>query len=149
MALPEFLTKSIGEWSCNESRLMMHDHADRLCESKLTITPAVMGKFVLLSYHWRLDGKDQEGALLLGAKKDAAIASWVDTFHTSSSIMPLRGEYDATKVSLQGFYAAPPGPDWKWRFDIAGENGQLRFTMANITPDGHEEPAVAALYQRV
>jgi hypothetical protein len=48
-----------------------------------------------------------------------------------------------------GSYAAPPGPDWGWRIEIAAEQCKaLRLVMFNIWPDGKEELAVEAAYVR-
>lgn len=148
MAIPDFLSKAAGTWHCKSSKLIMHDHPDRFCESTLKVEPAVLGRYAILSYSWKCDGKEQEGVLLLGVKKEDAVASFVDSFHTSGAIMPMRGEKTANAVSLQGSYAAPPGPDWKWRFAVSGEAGKIRFTMTNISPAGEEYPAVEAVYER-
>lgn len=148
MAIPEFLTKAVGHWATKDSKLMMHGQPERSSESKLTVATAVLGRFAVLSYSWKFDGQVQEGVLLLGGNKEEATASWVDSFHTGGGFMPLRGEQIPGRITLLGSYAAPPGPDWKWRFVISDEDSQIKFAMTNISPDGQEEPAVEAAYKR-
>jgi uncharacterized protein (TIGR03067 family) len=146
IAMPEFLTNAIGEWS-GKTKLLMPGERDRTSDSKLTIAKTAMGKFLTLSYTWSYDGNDQQGMLLLGAGKNGSVASWVDSWHNGNAIMAMRGE-SAGNVTLLGSYPAPPGPDWKWRFVISEDGGKLKFVMTNISPKGEEYPAVEAEYQR-
>ena len=49
-------------------------------------------------------------------------------------------------IALRGSYAAPPGPDWGWRIEIATE--PLRIKHTNIFPGGEEGPAAEGVYSR-
>ncbi len=51
-------------------------------------------------------------------------------------------------LSVQGTYAAPPGPDWGWRITLSlDEDNWLRLGMVNIFPDGKVVDAVDARYR--
>ena len=52
-------------------------------------------------------------------------------------------------VSIQGSYAAPPGPDWGWRILIEPRQADsFWMVMYNISPEGREALAVEATYAR-
>lgn len=52
-------------------------------------------------------------------------------------------------ASVQGRYAAPPGPDWGWRITLTpSSDAAFVLRMFNITPDGTEMLAVEAPYTR-
>jgi hypothetical protein len=148
VAIPDFLKRTVGQWSGN-SKLMLPGEPDRESESKLTLAPTAKGRLITLSYTWKCDGEEQEGMLLLSGVKEGAVASWVDSWHNGDKIMAMRGKSGAGNVTLLGSYAAPPGPDWGWRFVISEEGLKLKLIMTNISPQGEEEPAVEAEYERV
>ena len=115
-----------------------------------TVTPLHGGRFVRLDYTWSYDGRPQEGSLLIGhqRKADVATAHWIDTWHMGEQVLARAGRVDGGGVVVVlGAYAAPEGPDWGWRIEIAPESGRaLRLTMHNIPPEGDEEVAVEAAY---
>ena len=84
------------------------------------------------------------------AQERAVTAHWIDSWHNGDKVMACRGVAgNGGVLSVKGSYAAPPGPDWGWRIDVAAEDkGPLRIVMFNIDPDGNEHPAVEASYQR-
>ena len=50
-------------------------------------------------------------------------------------------------VSVLGYYAAPPDPDWGWRITLQPDSAnRFRLIMYNITPDGEEILAVEAVF---
>ena len=55
-------------------------------------------------------------------------------------------------LEVIGSYAAPPGPDWRWRtiVETAEEDRlqRLQIFMYNISPGGKEDLAVDATYSR-
>lgn len=59
-----------------------------------------------------------------------------------------RGPKERGVIDVRGSYAAPPGPDWGWRFIIAPAQMSLGLVMYNITPAGQEALAVEASYVR-
>ena len=82
----------------------------------------------------------------------AVTARWTDTWHTGNQPMACSGPRPAgTTLSVRGTYAAPPGPDWGWRIDVAADGERLRIVMYNVWPQeqgGKEELAVEAVYER-
>lgn len=50
-------------------------------------------------------------------------------------------------TTVLGSYAAPPGPDWGWRIEIA-IGDELRITHTNIAPYGKGELAAGGVYSR-
>ena len=57
----------------------------------------------------------------------------------------------ATKAAgeLRGRYEDPAGPEWGWGSTVrSGSAGELQIVMNNISPEGQEDLAVQADYQR-
>ena len=72
--------------------------------------------------------------------------------HLSSRQPPTRCEGSnlaEAAFSVRGSFAAPPGADWGWRIDLEAEEDTLRMVMYDVWPEGKEELAVAAQYERV
>ena len=120
--------------------------------SALVVVPMLGGKFVRLDYTWAHQGEPQEGSLLLGfdPKTGEVAGHWIDTWHMGRKVMVCRGPTPiGGTISIEGSYAAPLGPDWGWRIEITPEDGKaIRIAHFNLDPDGKEEPAVEAVYQR-
>ncbi|HSK76202.1 MAG TPA: DUF1579 family protein, partial [Thermoanaerobaculia bacterium] len=95
----------------------------------------------------------QEGSLLIGFNKktETITAHWIDSFHNGNNVMACTGpKPDGPSLSVQGSYAAPPGPDWGWRIRITPDGDALRIVMHNLWPEGGQEDlAVEATYTRV
>jgi hypothetical protein len=52
-------------------------------------------------------------------------------------------------VSIKGYYAAPPGPDWGWQVTIEPKGkDSFRFLMHNISPEDKNMLAVEVEYSR-
>jgi len=142
----------LGNWS-GEKSLWFDPKAPphSVCPSTLTIAREAMGKFLALRYQWSFEGKPQEGLLLVGNDNstDSVSAAWVDSFHSSGSVMSFKGEATAQGFSVLGSYAAPPGPDWGWSIALAlVDAGTLEVLMHNIEPGAAPEPAVRLLWKR-
>ena len=50
-------------------------------------------------------------------------------------------------VTVLGSYAAPAGPDWKWRTTIT-PRAAFEIAKFNFSPDGEETPAFESRYMR-
>lgn len=151
MAVPANLSACAGTWR-GQNRL--HDpHTNQPADSpsQLTVTPMGNGQFVRVDYTWAYRGQPQEGSILIAgdAGANSLVGHWFDTWHQRFPIMALSGagRPDGT-TSLRGSYAAPPGPDWGWRIELAPQSDQVQMRMFNIWPEGREDPAVEASYQR-
>jgi hypothetical protein len=138
-----------GEWSGTNRLHDPHTGRPEDSPSSLTVTPVCAGRFVRLDYTWGYQGAPQEGSLLIGHPEGKGYtAHWVDTWHMGDQALASSGAAEpGGGISVMGFYAAPPDPDWGWRTVITpGE--KLTVVMFNVTPDGAEEVAVEAEYRR-
>lgn len=145
------LMRAAGTWTGRSRLLDPHHQLDEECDSELTITPMLLGRFIRVDYTWSQGGKPQEGAFLIGAREHDALitGNWADSWHMSERVMDCTGSAAADgSVSLVGSYAAPAGPDWRWRTVIAPAPVEVRLVMYNVDPRGHEELAVDARYTR-
>ncbi len=107
-------------------------------------------KFATLRYTWAYDKQPQEGFLLFGEDDQEITAAWVDSWHMQDKMMHCTGKIAANgAISVVGYYAAPPDPDWGWRITIEPQSAnQFTFRMHNITPQGEEMLAVEVQFKR-
>jgi hypothetical protein len=153
MNLTEIQDRLLGSWvGKNLLRLSWLNPTDYYSESNLSVAPAARGRFLTFTYTWSHENIAQEGLLLIGydQKQAKVTGAWVDSWHQSSKVLHLEGSIDDTGViTVQGAYEAPPGPDWGWRITLTpGAVGNLQLSMHNISPEGEEDLAVLADYQR-
>ena len=118
--------------------------------STATVTPVLGGRFVRLDYTRGYQGTPQEGSLMVGFDPQSGEVSghWADTWHMGRLVMSCVGKPQGGTIAVRGSYAAPPGPDWGWRIEIAPGEHALRITHTNIFPDGKEELAAEGAYTR-
>ncbi len=144
--------KLVGQWK-GTSQLWLSPQ-DEAQESDTTSSIALqgMGKFVAVEYTWSYKGDPQEGFLLLGTDKEGNLVRgvWIDSWHNGHVIMLLNGPVrEDGIISVQGSYAAPPGPDWGWKIDLdPGQAGLYKIVMYNIPPEKQPELAVIMSYTR-
>lgn len=151
MSLRETISQWVGEWSGTNQLWLMPGDPPRESETSASVTLAAGGGFALIRYAWADGGKPHDGVLLvrIAAAPGEASMVWIDSFHTGGNFMEFRGEADRDgRMSAGGSYAAPPGPDWGWRIELAGGDAEMQILMYNITPDGEEALAVDAKYNR-
>jgi hypothetical protein len=106
---------------------------------ELRVEPMLGGRWVRFEVHGSVLGKAHAGEMTLGYHRDRAQfeLSWVDTFHTGSSILFFTGARRADGViAVGGTY--PAGNEvWSWRTEFhLGE--KLTVRGYNITPAGEE-----------
>ena len=115
------------------------------------VTPVVGGRFWRIAYTWIYQDRPQEGELLVGYQPRTGIATvhWMDTWHTSDTVMACAGTaaHDGV-VAVVGSYAAPSGPDWGWQIVVEPVGREsLRVAMHTVSPEGEATPAVEATYE--
>jgi hypothetical protein len=153
MGMLDVLSGCAGAWrGTNRLQVSAQEPADE-SPSELNITIVLGGRFLRIDQKWARQGRPQEGSLLIGYDPDSQVATahWIDTFHMGHKVMECRGVITkGGALDVRGSYAAPPGPDWGWRITLApAAAGGLEISMFNIDPEGKEELAVSATYQRV
>lgn len=153
MKFNEIQEKLVGDWSGdNLLRLSWLTPPDYFSAAEVLVARAAKGKFLTFRYTWSHDHVPQEGLLVLGydEKQRLATASWVDSWHQSARVMFCSGTIDLTgRIDLRGSYEVSPGPDWGWRIVILQPaDSQLQINMYNCSPEGEEELAVQAKYER-
>ena len=151
MTLQEQLATLSGTWEGTKHLWLRPGDPARLSPSVASVRSVAQGRFTVLEYTWADEGKPQDGVLLIGQESPSApvVASWIDSWHMGGRIMTCEGTSTPDGFSVQGTYAAPPGPDWGWRIAVRFEPDQtFTFLMTNITPDGVEAPAVEVRYTR-
>ena len=153
MSIPENFKKLSGDWT-GTNRLYttwIEENPVRESDSKAKITPAANDKFLKIEYDWIYENENQEGLLLIGSEKNSeeVRAFWIDSWHMSDKFMSCDGHFSGNSILMKGFYEVPNHPDWGWRTDIIFENeNSFKIVMYNVTPEGAEDLAVEAVYQR-
>ncbi len=157
MPLPTPFRDLSGEWK-GVKRLFLEGALGPESTSgmRMTIAAAAKGCFDELAYTWSHAGKSCEGVMLIGYdESDGTVTgAWIDSFHSSTRVMPLRGAIpDPRTLEMAGAYPAPPGPDWGWRVQISVPKIQmpdlLLIRMQNVPPGGDDELAVVMELERV
>lgn len=145
MQTPALLAAAQGEW-VGPSRLNLSWLPDPIftCESRLSI--GIQGHFATLHYLWEQDGKPESGFLVV-TEGEQAVGGWTDSWH-QPTVMSLRGT-GGNPIDFKGEYAVEGHPNWGWRITLASPSPDtFELRMFNISPQGEEEWAVEAIYQR-
>ena len=153
MTLDDIKDDLIGVWAGeNLLRPSWETPSDFKSRSELTAANAVRDKFLTVNYQWSHEDTPHEGLLLIGFDADTKTvnAAWVDSRHSNTTPLILSGKISEQKsIDVRGTYQIQNRPDWGWRIVITPAENDLRMTMYNITPEGVEDLAVQAVYQRV
>jgi hypothetical protein len=155
MGVPGIFSKMVGEWS-GTNRLYtpwIEENPVRDTDSKATVAFSAQGKFLKIEYDWAFDDAKQEGLILLGNESatQSVKAFWIDSWHMGDKFLVSEGGQNGNgTISIKGFYAVPDHPDWGWRTVIEAKNADsFTITMYNVSPEGDEELAVEANYQKI
>lgn len=142
----------VGTWSGTSRLWLMPGEPGHDSDSVAEVESVAQGQFFILRYTWSYRGDPHDGMVIFpsGADDDPTRAIWLDSWHMANAIMVCDTMRDGDIISLQGSYAAPPGPDWGWRIEIEPAEGPRLVTrMFNITPESEEALAVLAEYDRL
>ena len=141
-----------GKWQGTKHLWLAPGEPVRKSESTAEINSTAQEQFTEICYTWSDESKPQEGRLIVGQESEKKVvkAVWFDTWHMREQFMVCEGSVDGqSAVSVQGTYAAPPGPDWGWQITIEPKNkNQFGLLMYNITPEGKKMLAVEIAYSR-
>lgn len=150
MHVPTALVPLTGHWLGANRLWLSPDDPAYTSGASAVVTWLAQGRFLSMRYTWTHRGEAQDGLLLVGvAGADGAVdAVWIDSWHMQAAMMHCTGRMDGNGgITLEGAYAAPPGPDWGWRIELAYRpDDSLQMRMYNIPPGGDAAPAVEALY---
>ena len=152
MSIPPTLTGLVGEWVGVKQLWLDPTQPTTASDATASVSLAAQGQFLAIRYTWAVDGKPQDGLLILGSEAPDALprAAWIDSWHMTDHIMVCEGQSaNEQSLAVRGAYAAPPGPDWGWRITVeATSSAHFRLIMHNITPEGYEALAVLARFER-
>lgn len=141
-----------GKWRGTKHLWLSPGAPVRKSESTAEIHTTAQEQFTEIRYTWADEGRPQEGRLILGQESEQKVvkAVWFDTWHMREQFMICEGRVDDHGVvSIQGTYAAPPGPNWGWKITIEPKvQNAFGFRMYNITPEGEMMLAVEIEYSR-
>jgi hypothetical protein len=147
-----FLAQLAGNWR-GTSKLWMEP--DKLAsESPIvgTIQIILDGRYALFLYQSSIEGEAQHGMFTFGYNTllDQYETSWVDSFHTNTSIMFCTGHEKENGFFVLGSYPDPTGgPDWGWRTEVEFNGVELIITAFNILPEGLEAKATEIILKKV
>ncbi len=150
MIIPSSFAKSVGMWS-GSNRLYLSEEGPGIeSVSNACVGSEANENFLKINYDWVYEDKPQEGLMLFNVGKDSTVTSvWIDSFHQSGAFMNCRGTFENNKISVKGNYTQPEYADWAWRTNLEFVNeNSFTFTMYNVSPDGKEDVAVVAKFER-
>lgn len=147
-----FFAQLAGNWK-GSSKLWLEP--DKLAnESPIvgTIQLVLDGRFALFLYQSAIEGEAQHGMFTFGynTQLNQFEASWVDSFHTNTSIMFCTGHEKENGFFVLGSFPDPTGgPDWNWRTEVELIDNELVITAYNITPESSEAKATEIILKKV
>jgi hypothetical protein len=139
-----FLAQLAGNWKGKSKLWLEPDTLAGEASIVGTIQIILDGRFALFLYQSTIEGEAQHGMFTFGynTELDRYEASWVDSFHTNTSIMFCTGSEKENGFSVLGSYPDPTGgPDWSWRTEVERNENELVITSYNISPEGGEAKA--------
>ncbi|MBN8583328.1 MAG: DUF1579 family protein [Anaerolineae bacterium] len=146
-----FLAQLAGNWQ-GTSKLWFEP--DKLASDTPlvgTIQLVLDGRYALFLYQSSIEGETQHGMFTFGynTQLNQYETSWVDSFHTNTSIMFCIGREIENGFSVLGSYPDPMGgPDWGWRTDVELREDELIITAYNIMPEGDESKATEIIVKK-
>jgi hypothetical protein len=137
------LESLVGTWSGTNRLYFQPGALAEQSDCSATIRLVGDGPAIVHEYEWVFEEQSHHGVALLSVSDDVLQGSWVDTFHTSGTLMDLAPVDGAGGIVLQGSYAVSDSADWGWRIQWNKTSAtELAVTMWNVTPDGDAGVAV-------
>ena len=140
-----------GNWAGTNTLWLDPAGPPQPSDSVMIVGTKGKGRFVTFTYTWADESEPQDGLIVFSFEEDRNVISahWLDSFHTGNKVIPFEGGAESGgAVLVRGTYQAPPGPDWGWTIRIEPGTDSFRIVMHNVSPDGREDLAVEAVYQR-
>lgn len=143
----------VGSWDGNTRTWFEKDILADESPMRGRISMVLDGRFLSYEYQGSINGKPFEGKMLwgydLGLQK--CQVSWIDTFHTGTSILQSEGHETGNGFSVLGSYSGQGMPEpWGWRTELEIINSdQFLIRAFNISPEGEEAKATETIYHRI
>lgn len=154
MSIASFMSRSQGVWS-GSSKLHLswlpEDQKITESESQLTVSVEPNASHAVISYTWIYEREIQHGTMLLAGDIETGVGGigWSDSWHQSSGVMYLTGSFSETSIICLGKYGGEGDEAYGWRIAVElTTDDQFVIAMTNIEPNGNEEWAVKAVYNR-
>jgi Protein of unknown function (DUF1579) len=147
-----FLAQLAGNWKGTSKLWLEPDTLANESPIVGTIQLVLDGRFALFLYQSSIEGETQHGMFTFGynTQLNQYETSWVDSFHTNTSIMFCTGHEKENGFSVLGSYPDPTGgPDWGWRTEVEFNGVELIITAYNILPEGLEAKATEIVLKKV
>ncbi len=147
MPVPNVLAQSAGEWrGTSKLHLNWPPGNESITEGSSTMKVVVFNdQYAVVHYGWEYEGKTEKGSLIAAEGKSGTTFGWSDSWHQNIEVMHLRGK----NADCKGTYQVEGHPEWGWRIAFSRVGESLQMEMFNISPEGEEEWAVQAVYERV
>jgi hypothetical protein len=144
------LTALVGGWSGTTRTWLNPVAPPDEHPTRATISSLLDGRWIRIDYHGVVMKTPHAGEMIIGFHKDAAEYEmlWIDSFHTGSAMMmSVGGTGPDGEIRVLGSYAA--GRErWGWRTVITVGADELVIDAFNISPAGHEDPAIHTRLRR-
>ena len=147
-----FLAQLAGNWRGTSKLWLEPDTLANEAPIVGTIQVILDGRFALFLYQSTIEGETQHGMFTFGynTQLNQYETSWVDSFHTNTSIMFCTGNEKENGFFVLGSYPDPTGgPDWGWRTEVEFNGVELIITAFNILPEGLEAKATEIILKKV
>lgn len=147
-----FLSQLAGHWQGTSKLWLEPDKLANQAPIAGTVQIILEGRYALFLYQSSIEGEAQHGMFTFGynTELNRYEASWVDSFHTNTSIMFCTGNEMDNGFFVLGSYPDPTGgPDWGWRTEVILLGQELIVTAYNIMPDGMEAKAIEITLKQI
>lgn len=145
------LSLLVGEWQGTTRIWFEPDKLASESPDQATMQLILDGRFLVHDYRTSFDNKTIEGKAIYGYNIGTGKfqSSWVDSFHTGTSIIFSEGSKTDKGFSVLGSWQADDQTVWGWRTELQiTDKDTLVITAYNITPTGEESKGVETVYTR-